>query len=229
LKRHHTRDEAKIHAAESPQDGGAGKLPAEEELVPESAEPTPAQEKAAPEKGQQQLQELNDKYLRLYAEFDNYRKRIHKEKEDIRKYGNESILYELLPVVDSLELALKHGTCDPQGGLLQGVEITLKEFQRVLDKFGVKRIEATGRCFDPAVHHAMVQIEREDMDEQMVAEELRAGYLYGDKVLRPSLVSVSVKPKKQTENQETAERSGEEENTGNNQGIEINQKTEEEQ
>jgi len=162
--------------------------------------------------------------LRLYAEFDNYRKRVGREKEELLKFGNESLLYDLLPVVDSLELALKHGSCDSNTGIVKGVEITLKEFQRVLEKFGLKKIEAADRCFDPSVHHAMVQVEREDLDEKMVAEEMRAGYLYRDKVLRPSLVAVSVKPNKQTENLETVEK-----NALENSDSAIEQKTEEEQ
>ncbi len=142
------------------------------------------------------IQELNDKYLRLYAEFDNYRKRVSKEREDFFRYGNESLLSELLPAIDHLELALKHAAGEVNSGLVQGVEMTLKELFRTLEKFGLTRIEAAGKCFDPSVHHAMVQVEREDMDEKMVAEELRAGYRYRDKVLRPSLVAVSVKPGK---------------------------------
>lgn len=145
------------------------------------------------------LQELNNKYLRLYAEFDNYKKRVNKDKEELVRYGNESLLYALLPAIDNLELALKHGACDPRTGVVQGVEITLKELQRTLEKFGLTRIGALGKKFDPAVHHAMTQVEREDMEEKMVAEELRAGYRYHDKVLRPSLVAVSVKPKKAAE------------------------------
>ena len=147
-----------------------------------------AQEKAI-------IEELNNKYLRLYAEFDNYKKRVNKDKEELIKYGNESLIYELLPIIDSLELALKHAQEESQAGIVQGVEMTLKELQRTLEKFGISRIEAAGKKFDPSIHHAMTQVERENIEANMVAEELRAGYLYRDKVLRPSLVSVSVKPK----------------------------------
>jgi molecular chaperone GrpE len=142
------------------------------------------------------LGELNNKYLRLYADFENYRKRVNKDKEELVRYGNETLLYELLPILDNLELALKHVSDESDTGLVQGVEITLKELLRTLEKFGLTRIEAVNRVFDPAVHHAMAQVERDDMEEKMVAEELRAGYLYRDKVLRPSLVMVSVKPQK---------------------------------
>jgi molecular chaperone GrpE len=141
-----------------------------------------------------EIEELNNKYLRLYADFENYRKRVNKDKEDLMRYGNESLLYELLPAIDNLELALKHASGDVNSGLVQGVEVTLKELQRTLEKFGLMRIAATGMPFDPTIHHAMSQVERQDMPEKMVAEEFRAGYRYRDKVLRPSLVSVSVKP-----------------------------------
>jgi molecular chaperone GrpE len=142
------------------------------------------------------IEELNNKYLRLYAEFDNYRKRVNREREDLLKYGNESLLSELLPAIDHLELALKHAAGEVNSGLVQGVEMTLKELYRTLEKFGLTRIEAEGKYFDPSVHHAMAQVERDDIDEKMVAEEMRTGYRYRDKVLRPSLVAVSVKPPK---------------------------------
>jgi len=143
--------------------------------------------------------ELNNKYLRLYADFENYRKRVNKDKEELIRYGNESLLYELLPVIDNLELAMKHASGNENSGLVQGVEVTLKELQRTLEKFGLMRIEARGKQFDPAVHHAMSQVERNDMPEKMVAEEFRAGYRYRDKVLRPSLVAVSMQPKNKEE------------------------------
>ena len=185
--------------------GEAGEERSAAEEFPEEAGPEEdseqeigAGEKGGPEKGHarenDKSSELNDRYLRLYAEFENYRKRVSKEKEELINYGNESLLYELLPAIDHLELALKHASRDSDNGVVQGVEITLKELQRTLEKFGLRRIESTGKQFDPAVHHAMAQVEREDMDEKMVAEEFRAGYLYRDKVLRPSLVAVSVKP-----------------------------------
>ena len=162
------------------------------ELVTDEPEGAAAQEK--PVAGE--MQEMNNKYLRLYADFENYRKRANKDKEDLIKYGNETLLYELLPAIDNLELALKHATGNQNSGLVQGVEMSLRELQRTLEKFGLSRIEAAGKCFDPAVHHAMSQVERDDMDDKMVAEEFRAGYRFRDKVLRPSLVAVSVKPQK---------------------------------
>jgi molecular chaperone GrpE len=169
------------------------------EPVEQEAVTSPAAEEAGGQNVEElnrTIKELNNKYVRLYAEFDNYRKRVNREREDLLKYGNESLLSELLPAIDHLELALKHATGEINSGLVQGVEMTLKELYRTLEKFGLTRIEAVGKCFDPSVHHAMVQVEREDMDEKMVAEEMRTGYRYRDKVLRPSLVSVTAKPPK---------------------------------
>ena len=151
-----------------------------------------------------QLQEMNDKYVRLYAEFENYRRRVNKDKEEIIRYGNENLLYELLTVLDHLEMAMKHASGDISSGLIQGVEITLKELKRTLEKFGLTEIEAEGRPFDPAVHHAMSQVGRDDMDDNLVVEEFRKGYRLRDKVLRPSLVAVSKKTGEQAPEGETS-------------------------
>ncbi|MEW6585812.1 MAG: nucleotide exchange factor GrpE [Nitrospirota bacterium] len=141
-----------------------------------------------------ELREAGDKYLRLYAEFENYRKRVAKDKEELVKYANESLLSDLLPAIDNLEMALKHSSNDVSSGLVQGVEMTLKEMKRSLEKYGLTPIEAEGKPFDPAVHHAIAQIERDGIDENMVVEEYRKGYMFRDKVLRASLVAVSKKP-----------------------------------
>ncbi len=143
---------------------------------------------------EEELGQEKDRYLRLYAEFDNYKKRVARDREELIKYGNESLLYELLPVIDNLEMAMKHSSNDTSAGLAQGVEITLKEFLRVIDKFGLSPIDASGKMFDPSLHHAMTQVERDDIDENMVVEEFRKGYMFREKVLRPSLVAVSKKP-----------------------------------
>jgi len=165
----------------------------------EGAEQAPADEK---ERLTAELREANDKYVRLYAEFENYKRRVNKDKEELIKYGSENLLYELLPVIDHLEMALKHASNDVSSGLVQGVEITLKELKKTLEKFGLIEIEAYGKPFDPLVHHAMSQVERDDVDEKIVVEEFRKGYMLKDKVLRPSLVAVSKKP---MESQQTEE------------------------
>lgn len=176
-------------------------VPIEDAEEISAAEEEVSEEKSPEISIAEELQEQKDKYLRLYAEFENYRKRILKDKEELLRYGNESLLYELLPVIDNLEMALKHAKRDSSAqdnsliaGLIQGIEITLREFMKVIEKFGVSAIPAAGKPFDPSVHHAMSQIEREDVDANIVVEEFRKGYMLKDKVLRPSLVSVSKKP-----------------------------------
>jgi len=141
-----------------------------------------------------ELQGAQDKYLRLYAEFENYKKRVSRDKEEIIQYANERLLSEMLPVIDHLEMALKHASDGATSGLVQGVEITLKELKKTLQKFGLLEINAQGTPFDPLVHHAMAQIERDDVDENMVVEEYRKGYKLKDKVIRAAMVAVSKKP-----------------------------------
>ncbi|UCG77558.1 MAG: nucleotide exchange factor GrpE [Nitrospirota bacterium] len=147
-----------------------------------------------------ELAELNDKYMRLYAEFENYRKRVVKEKEDIQKFGTEAMLQELLTVIDTLEMALGHAEDETSPeSLKEGIEMTLREFRKVLNRNGLELIEAIGKPFDPAFHEAMNQVERDDVEEGIVVEEYRKGYSFEDKLLRPSLVAVSKAASKGTE------------------------------
>ena len=159
-----------------------------------------------PKRMNAELREMNDKYLRLYAEFENYKKRVNKDKEELVKYGNENLLYDLLPVIDNLEMALQHASNDVSSGLVQGVEITLKELRKALEKFGLTPIDALGKPFDPLVHHAMTQVERDDVDEKTITEEYRKGYRLRNKVLRPSLVAVSKKKLSEPVREENEER-----------------------
>jgi molecular chaperone GrpE len=165
----------------------------------ETAEKAPVAER---EQLLAEFQEINAKYLRLYAEFENYKKRVSKDKEELIKYGNESLLYEILPFIDHLEMALKHASNEVSSGLVQGVEITLRDLRKTLEKFGLTAIEADGKPFDPVVHHAMSQVERNDTEDNTVVEEFRRGYMLRDKVLRPALVAVSKKTVKSGEQEE---------------------------
>lgn len=141
-----------------------------------------------------ELSDIKNKYMRLYAEFENYKKMIQKDKEALLRYGTESLMQELLPILDNLEMAIEHTREDNSSdSLLKGVGLTLKEFKKVLTNYGVQEIKSSGKTFDPVFHHAMSQVEREDIDEKMVVEEFRKGYMLKDRVLRPSLVAVSKK------------------------------------
>lgn len=141
---------------------------------------------------EKQVEEEKAKYLRFYAEFENYKRMASREKEEIIRRSGEDLIKELLPTFDNLETALKHATGEPTG-LSQGVEMTFRELKRVLEKWGLEPIDALGRPFDPEFHHAISQVERDDVDDNTVVEELRTGYLHNGKVLRASLVVVSKK------------------------------------
>jgi molecular chaperone GrpE len=143
--------------------------------------------------------EANEKFLRTYADFDNYRKRMQRDLGDFRKYANEQLALELLTVVDHLGLALKHGSegGDVAQGLQQGVELVYKQLCDVLEKFGIKKFSAEGEQFDPAKHDAVMQVERKDVPANTVVQVLQDGYLYHDKVLRHAKVGVSKKPQHQ--------------------------------
>ncbi len=167
-----------------------------EVLVAAEKEEGAKEEKPAAEA---ELAEQREKYLRLYAEFENFKKRVQRDKEELSRYAREEVFYHLLPIIDNLEMALKHSGDGLSEGLLKGVEITLREFQRVTEKFGLTPISAVDMPFDPALHHAMTVVERSDLEDKTVVEEFRKGYMFGDKVLRPSLVAVSKKPAAETE------------------------------
>lgn len=158
-----------------------------------------AAEGSAQQKLEAELKEAKDGYLRLYAEFDNYKKRMQKDRAELLKYANEDLLYELLPSLDNVEIALKHVDmehADPAvKNLAEGVNMTMRELMRALQKFGLERIDAAeGAAFNPEVHHAVSTVERDDMDENHVVDVMRQGFMYKDKVLRAAMVSVSKKP-----------------------------------
>jgi molecular chaperone GrpE len=144
--------------------------------------------------------EANEKFLRTYADFDNYRKRMQRDLADFRKYANEQMALELLSVVDHLGLALKHSqeAGEPSQALRQGVELVYKQLRDVLEKFGIKQFAAEGEQFDPAKHEAMMQVVTDDVPDNTVVQVLQDGYLYHDKILRHAKVSVSKKPQPET-------------------------------
>jgi len=164
------------------------------------------EEPANIEKLRESLSELNDKYLRLYAEFENYKRFAAKQKEDQLKYANESLLKDLLTVIDHLELALQHSSDDKVlDPLAKGVEMTLKELKTLMERYGLVSIDAIGKPFDPNIHHAMSQIENDEVDENTVIEEFRKGYMLKERLLRAPLVGVSKKISKEPNKSEIKE------------------------
>jgi molecular chaperone GrpE len=149
------------------------------------------------EAAEKQAQEEHDRLLRVMAEFENYKKRMEREMNDYRKFANESLVKEILPIIDSLEKALE--VSDDQnekslGGLKEGVEMTLKGLLTSLEKFGVVPIESLEQPFDPNFHQAVMQEESKEHSDNTVVQELQKGYLIGDRLLRPAMVVVSKKP-----------------------------------
>ncbi|RLC27216.1 MAG: nucleotide exchange factor GrpE [Deltaproteobacteria bacterium] len=133
-----------------------------------------------------------DSFLRVSAEFDNYKKRTAREMKDFRKFANESLVKDLLPVVDNLERALESSDGKGKdGSIATGIELTLREILKILDRFGVKPIEALGKSFDPCFHQAVLQEESSDHAENTVLKEFQKGYMLHDRLIRPSMVVVS--------------------------------------
>jgi molecular chaperone GrpE len=141
-------------------------------------------------------EESHDRFLRVMAEFENYKKRMEREMNDYRKYANESIIKDILPIVDNLERALESTDEDNEkasGAMREGVEMTLKGLLSSLEKFGVVPFESLDKPFDPNFHHAVMQEESGGHSENTVVQELQKGYLIGDRLLRPAMVTVSKK------------------------------------
>jgi len=146
------------------------------------------------DKKSQEAQESMDKYLRTYAELENFKKRIAKDQADWIKYANEGLIRELLTVMDNLMRAKAHSS-QPSPELSQwvaGVELTVKQFEETLAKFGVTAIKTVGLPFDPSIHQAMLHMDSE-AEAGVIVEEFQKGYLLHDRVLRPALVAVAKK------------------------------------
>ena len=145
-----------------------------------------------------EAQEHYDRLLRIYAEFDNYKKRVAREKAELVKYGNEELLRELLPVLDNLERAIEHakGEADPKG-VLEGVELVAQLFRGVLRRFGVTEIEAVGETFDPSKHEAVGEVPTDEVPPGQIVSEVQKGYMLADRLLRPARVVVAKERKEE--------------------------------
>jgi molecular chaperone GrpE len=141
--------------------------------------------------------ETQERHVRLQAEFENYRRRGLKERQEALQYGHQNLVKDLLSTVDNLERAVEHSEDSADGdlqGLLQGVELVLRELRGALGKHGVMVIEADGEPFDPSVHEAMSQVVDGSVAPNTVAQVLEKGYLLRDRLLRPARVVVSREP-----------------------------------
>ena len=137
--------------------------------------------------------QLIDRLARLQAEFDNARKRAERERTEFRDYATGNVVEQFLPVVDNFELALKSTGSAEQ--LRSGVALIVKQMEEILRQMQVVAVPAVGEVFDPRVHEALGSVERDDMPDQHVAEEIRRGYKLRERLLRPALVRVVHNPK----------------------------------
>jgi molecular chaperone GrpE len=149
----------------------------------EDAQPDPLEELRRERDG------LQDRLLRTAAEFDNYRKRMDRERRDLAEYTAGEVMTELLPIIDNLERALQAAA--PDDPLRKGVELIHRQMLDMLRKRGVKPIEALGADFDPNFHQAVIHEESPEHREGEVMEELQRGYVVGDRLLRPAMVRVA--------------------------------------
>ncbi len=149
------------------------------------------------EKLKAERDQLVDRVARLQAEFENARKRAEREKAEFREYAIGTVVEQFLPVVDNFELALKSTGSAEQ--LRSGVELIVKQMEEVLRQLQVTSVATIGEAFDPRHHEAIGSVEREDLPDQHVAEEIRRGYRLRERLLRPAMVRVASNPKQTSE------------------------------
>ena len=138
--------------------------------------------------------EYKEHLQRLQADFENYRKRVEKEREDFVKFSKEDLIHELLSVLDNFETALHHvrNATEPKK-IIEGIELVERQLHNILKKEGLQVIEAKGKLFDPRLHEALMKVENKDVPENTVIEELQKGYTLSGKVIRPAQVKVAKK------------------------------------
>jgi molecular chaperone GrpE len=137
---------------------------------------------------------LQDRLLRKQAEFENYKKRIERERSEYAQFASAELMRELLNAMDSFDLAVRNAGSDKSAGenMLRGLDLVHKQFQDTLGRFGLKSIDAKGQPFDPNYHQAVSTVPTDEVEENTVVEEFRRGYTLNGRLLRPAMVSVSV-------------------------------------
>lgn len=166
----------------------------EQEETTETSETTQEQtetpEFSEVDKLKNECKDINDKYVRLQAEFQNFKRRTEKEKSSLYKFANEKLFVDLLPLMDNMERALA-STENGSDGIVEGLKMIKKSLDEIFNKNGIEAIEAVGEAFDPELHHAVMSDDSDDHDSEHVIEEFQKGYKLNDKVIRHSMVKVS--------------------------------------
>ncbi len=152
------------------------------------------------EEKEKEVKEHHDRLLRVAADFDNYKKRATREKEEWAKFANEDLIKAILPFVDNLERAVNHAEkVEDAGVLIEGVRLTIQQLLQALNKFGLSTFDSVGKPFDPARHEAILLVPTDQHEPNQVVEEFQKGYLLNDRLLRPATVSVSKSPEKEVQ------------------------------
>ena len=185
-KQEEMQDEELVTEAEG---AGESAKSADPEKVETSESGEEAKEDAEKKESTAEEEALNVKYMRLMADFQNFKRRTEKEKNDIYAFANEKIVSELLNVIDNFERALLHGA--EGDSFAEGMNLIFKQLQGVLEKAGVKEIEALGLDFDPNFHNAVMTEDSTEYESGKVTEVLQKGYTLNSKVIRPSMVKVA--------------------------------------
>ena len=155
------------------------------------------------EEKEKEAKENYDRLLRMAADFENYKKRAAREKEDWTKFANEDLIKGVLPFIDNLERAVNHAQkVNDTGVLIEGIRLTLQQLLQTLNKFGLSSFESIGKPFDPAMHEAMLVVETDQHEPNQVVEEFQKGYFLNDRLLRPATVSVSKPTEKEVQTSE---------------------------
>lgn len=192
-------------APREPKPAGAAPAEAGEVLLDQALE-APAEGELA--RVREELATAHDRLLRMQADFENFRKRAQREREDALAYGTQILVKDLLSVVDNLARAIEHARKSEGGdleGLLQGVELVRRELDALLVKHHVQEVEALGKTFNPALHEAMAQIPNAGVDPNTIVEVLQKGYRLRERLIRPARVIVARSPDVPVAGEETSE------------------------
>lgn len=189
------KDEQKLDEMQQEIDEAEAKADAEDEDASDAEEPA-GQDDAASEPEEQQddklaaaLKEKEERILRLQADFDNFRRRTAKEKEELSAVVTQGILKDMLPLLDNFERAMAAEATDGEA-FQKGVEMIFTQFGEILKKNGLERIETEGKKFDPNFHQAVMRVQDEELEDDDIAQELQKGYMVKGRVIRPSMVQV---------------------------------------
>lgn len=193
-ERKHSEDEQTVKAEAGQPEGSEAEAAKEDASAPAEDQPegeeAPA-DKAEEPKAEEEKEDGDAKYLRLAADFQNFKRRVEKEKADIYAYANEKIALDIIDVMDNFERALQHSEECADKQFAEGVSMIYKQLKGVLDKNNIVEIKAEGEDFDPNFHNAVMAEENPDFESGKVIQALQKGYTLNDKVIRPSMVRVA--------------------------------------